>query len=221
MAHRLSNASCITLRISTVAIAFALSGCGGGSSGTAAVLQPPPSSGPAATDVIPTDSGGTPTAETSSSATSGAAGGSDATEMTFGVPEPVFQTINDENDVAKRSNATLTVAAPTYASVNAREGKPQNGTYVNFEVTFRDTGEMGFNTAPQDFYVIGADGTRYSLAAPGNFSTPSLDAADQLDPGDTLKGLVSFDVPGTHGHLMYSPTGGPEGGAATLGSWSY
>jgi hypothetical protein len=115
---------------------------------------------------------------------------------------------------------TITVSDPkaTQKAPNEYSQPPAKGWFVTLTVTARATGSGTFDVNPFDFYVRGPDGQHYGYGE-GNAvmagGDGGLDAAT-LNPGETVKGTVTFDVPDQHGVLVYAP-----GLGRALGSWTY
>lgn len=84
---------------------------------------------------------------------------------------------------------------------------PARGYYVTFVVTVVNTGSSPLTIGPTNFHVrIAGEGvvTTYSGNAPYSGASEQLDAT-QLDPGQSVRGPVTFDVRRPHGVLSYLP----------------
>lgn len=115
---------------------------------------------------------------------------------------------------------TVTVSDPkaTQKAPDEYSKPPAKGWFVTLTVTAKATGSATFDVNPFNFYVRGSDGQHYeygdgnSIEAGGD---GDLNAAT-LNPGETVKGTVTFDVPDQHGVLVYAPALG-----RALASWTF
>jgi hypothetical protein len=103
-----------------------------------------------------------------------------------------------------RPEGSLTVHGGTVAS-----RPPSASWWVTLTVTATATSSGGWDVTPFDFSVRDARGRRYYE------SGGDLDAAT-LNPGETVEGTVTFDVPDQHGVVVYAPALG-----RVLGSWQF
>jgi hypothetical protein len=97
---------------------------------------------------------------------------------------------------------------------------PQNGYFLIVTVTV--TSETnGFNVNDLDFYVL-ENGNHYQYGNGNSFDATSganndLTTMNGLNSGESETGQLVFDVPATHGQLVYAPNyqGGP------IAEWSF
>lgn len=102
---------------------------------------------------------------------------------------------------ASRASVSRTRLSSSYGYAPAR------GYYVTFVVTVVNTGSSPLTIGPTNFRVrIAGEGvvTTYSGNAPYSGASEQLDAT-QLDPGQSVRGPVTFDVRRPHGVLSYVP----------------
>jgi hypothetical protein len=83
------------------------------------------------------------------------------------------------------------------------------GSSVTFTVTAKAARTRPWVIGPLDFSVRGPRGQRYARAS------GDLHAA-LLQPGESVKGTLTFAVPAAHGDLVYAPHGG-----RALGFWGF
>jgi hypothetical protein len=94
---------------------------------------------------------------------------------------------------------------------------PARGYYVTFLVTLVNTGKHSVTIGPGDFFVrVSRQGKVTTLMgnAPYSGASAQLDTT-QLDPGQRLRGPLTFDVRVPHGTLAFAPDGSPAV------SWTY
>ena len=97
---------------------------------------------------------------------------------------------------------------------------PQNGRFVTLTITAKGSedavaGDLSVN--PFDFDIVGPDGTKYQHNNGNTIGAIDYDGSlhsTVLNPGEQVKGSISFDVPNGPIRLSYSP------GPRTLGYWN-
>lgn len=115
----------------------------------------------------------------------------------------------------------ITVSAPTTTSTAPDEfsDAPKNGYYLTVTVVAKANADttQTFSVNPFDFYVRTADGTHIGMDAGNALGAGGDDQlhAVELNPGETIKGTLTLDVPSVHGQLVYSPFD------RAVGSWTY
>src|SRR5205085_10829314 len=88
---------------------------------------------------------------------------------------------------------------------------PQHGWYVSFRVTVENVGVQSVELGPLDFFARIARHGRVTVDdgnAPYSGASAQLDRT-QLDPGQTERGPLTFDVSRPHGRLVFAPDGSP------------
>lgn len=132
---------------------------------------------------------------------------------------PVGSTVNISNNLPDESG-TVTVTAVRATTQPASEfgEAPQDGYYVIATVKWTAAAGKQLSLNPLDFYakVNGqhVDGTH------GNAMMSAVNdvvAATTLNSGESLTGEVGFDVPATHGEIVYAPGFGGD----ALASWAF
>ena len=84
---------------------------------------------------------------------------------------------------------------------------PAHGYYVTFRLTVTNTGTQPVDIGPRNFVVrISGEGKvgPYDGNAPYSGASQQLDAT-QLDPGQTVRAPLTFDVRRPHGTLQFVP----------------
>lgn len=81
--------------------------------------------------------------------------------------------------------------------------RPKNGQYLSVDITVEAISE-GFDINPFDFFVRTPDGRRFDPTVAYEAPEPSLDYSE-LNPGEKIRGYVTFDVPRGHGEVVYAP----------------
>ena len=84
---------------------------------------------------------------------------------------------------------------------------PAHGYYVTFRLTLTNTGSQPVDIGPRNFSVrIPGEGTvgPYDGNAPYSGASQQLDTT-QLDPGETVRSPLTFDVRRVHGTLQFVP----------------
>jgi len=114
----------------------------------------------------------------------------------------------------------LTVSRPSVSrtSLSSSHGyPPQHGHYVTFHLAVTNTGSRPIPLGPRDFLVrIARQGkvTSYDGNSPYSGANRQLDTTE-LEPGDTDKAPLTFDVRAVHGRFDYRP------GGTTVAVWSF
>jgi len=146
----------------------------------------------------------------------------DATDLTAPLTAKIGETFNvtltDSDNVIARADVTVnkmrdlgsSYLDPTYGGDKQFADHAARGRYVVFTITYADTaGAFDYNEF--DWTVRMPDGQEYDQ--PG-FVQSSTDAFGQslnsgtLHKGHRAKGVISFDIPRTHGLLVYNADGG-------------
>ncbi len=108
----------------------------------------------------------------------------------------------------------LTVSRPSvsHRSLSSSHGyPPQHGSYVTFHLRLTNTGDKPIAIGPHDFLVrIAKQGkvTSFDGNSPYSGADRQLDTTE-LEPGDTDKAPLTFDVRAVHGRFDYMPGGVP------------
>jgi hypothetical protein len=123
---------------------------------------------------------------------------------------------------ALEAGQTATLRAQAGVSLQVRAGRPQvsrtrlsssygyapaHGYYVTIPITIVNTGDSPVAIGPANFRLrVTGEGTVTSNDgnAPFSGAAEQLDTT-QVDPGQTLRGPVTFDVRRPHGTLSYFP----------------
>lgn len=129
----------------------------------------------------------------------------------------IGQTLSVSQDGVEAGEITAAGVTSTQAAPNEFASRPANGNYVTFTITAKATATGTFDINPFDFYFRATDGRHLDLTA-GNAVEATRDddlSATTLNPGETVKGTIVFDLPGTHGELVYAPL------SQALGSWNF
>ena len=114
----------------------------------------------------------------------------------------------------------LTVSRPSVSrtSLSSSHGyPPQHGHYVTFRITVTNTGSRPIPLGPRDFLVrIPKQGTvtSYDGNSPYSGANRQLDTTE-LEPGDTDRAPLTFDVRAVHGRFDYRP------GGTTVAVWTF
>lgn len=129
--------------------------------------------------------------------------------------------------------ATITVAAPTFATSDSSGDTPQYGYFATFTVTVNNiapaSSQDTIGPSDSDFYVQTSNGMKYgSGGQSGVLGGNSFEATDsnelgtnsaggtvELNPGQSTTGTVVIDVPSQHGQLFYA------GGGQVDGAWAF
>jgi hypothetical protein len=88
---------------------------------------------------------------------------------------------------------------------------PAHGYYVTFTISVVNTGSQPIDIGPNNFHVrIAGEGTvtSYDGDAPYSGASSQLDATE-IDPGQSLRAPLTFDVRRPHGTLSYLPDASP------------
>ena len=88
---------------------------------------------------------------------------------------------------------------------------PARGYYVTFGITVVNTGAQPVDIGPTNFHLrIPGEGTvtSYDGNAPYSGASRQLDATE-LEPGDTVRAPLTFDVRRPHGALLFLPDRSP------------
>ena len=114
----------------------------------------------------------------------------------------------------------LSVSKPsvsTTALSSSHGYPPQHGRYVTFHLAVTDTGTQPVVIGQRDFAVrVPGQGTvtSYDGNSPYSGANRQLDTT-QLEPGDTDRAPLTFDVRSQHGTFVYRP------GGTTVAVWTY
>ena len=114
----------------------------------------------------------------------------------------------------------LTVSRPdvSRSSLSRSHGyPPQHGYYVTFHLVIRNTGSQPVILNPRDFVVhIQRQGTvtSYDGNSPYSGANKQLDTTE-LEPGDSDRAPITFDVRARHGRFDYRP------GRKPVAVWSF
>lgn len=104
----------------------------------------------------------------------------------------------------------LTAGSPSvsHTALSSYAYAPAHGSYVTFEITIRNHGEVPVLIRPTDFFVdVGGDETHvtsYDGNAAYSGAHQQLDAT-QLSPGQSVRKPLTYDVSSLHGTLVYAP----------------
>jgi hypothetical protein len=104
----------------------------------------------------------------------------------------------------------LTVSRPDVSTTSLSRSHgypPQHGNYLTFHLVIRNTGSQPVIVNPSDFVVhIQRQGTvtSYDGNSPYSGASRQLDTTE-LEPGDTDRAPMTFDVRARHGRFDYRP----------------
>ncbi len=136
-----------------------------------------------------------------------------AAVVTLKVGETADVTLNDGD--AAGTIQVQKAAAYRKTKAGALGSRPKNGRYVQVTISARSTSGV-FSLNPLYFQVTNADGDVFG-AGEGNSLFEDGDRglhATDLNPGQRVRGTVTFDVPPAAKTLEYAPFG------QTLATWS-
>jgi hypothetical protein len=94
---------------------------------------------------------------------------------------------------------------------------PQHGYYVTFHLVVTNTGSQPVELGPRDFVVrLAGQGTvtSYDGNSPYSGASRQLDTTE-LEPGDSDRAPLTYDLRGRHGRFDYRP------GGATVAVWTF
>lgn len=126
-------------------------------------------------------------------------------------PQPMGGTIT-LRDPASGASLRLTVGEPSWSTTSLSPSygdSPQRGLYFTARVRMVATGAQPVTIGPVDFYVS-QPGRPNTTTNDGN--APYSGASSALDstaanPGETVRGPLTFDLATRHGLLVYAPAG--------------
>lgn len=146
--------------------------------------------------------------------------GRDRTGPAAPTPAPTITIVRSARTLAAGQAATVTAQQGVSLRVQASRPSvsrvrlsssygypPAHGYYVTFTVTVVNTGTLPVDIGPANFRArIAGQGsvTTDDGNAPYSGAPEQLDTT-QVDPGQTLRGPVTFDVRRPHGTLSYLP----------------
>lgn len=201
--HRLLSLLALVVPVAIVAGALA----SGGSTGTKVTTGGSPTTNATAP---PASAPAQPQESTAPQSAPAAPADQGPAQLTFGTPASVTE---DGVEVG-----TITVAEPQFTTVNGNEfgDPPEHGRFALFTITATALSGHTFDVNPLDFYVRLPDGTHVTSMDGSTYFTDSGELhAVTLTPGETIKGLVSFDVTTGPATLVYAP------GFTAIGEWHY
>lgn len=159
--------------------------------------QSPPASAPPAT--LPT---------TTTTAPSG------PVQLNLDQPAPITQ------NGANAATVTVQSVNATTQPGNSFGEAPANGYFVIANISIASS-VNGFEINPLDFYAVDKNGTHYREGNGNAFealSDPSTELqASTLNAGENESGPIVFDMPVTHGEIVYAP----NLNGAPLAEWSF
>ena len=113
---------------------------------------------------------------------------------------------------------TVSRPSPSTTSLSRSHGyPPQHGYYLTFHLSLRNTGSQPVVINPRDFVVhIAHEGTvtSYDGNSPYSGANRQLDTTE-LEPGDSDRAPLTFDVRARHGRFDYHP------GGTTVAVWAF
>lgn len=143
-----------------------------------------------------------------------AACGTSTQKPTTAAPPPATQvTVQPANGPigSTASDGDLAVTVSNMRIVTAASGAPQgipapeHGQYVAVTTHIANTGTAQEMTGPGVFYLQTADGQRWDSVIADVAFDPQLQPAAAVAGGDQVTGTVVWDVPATHGKIVYQP----------------
>ena len=114
----------------------------------------------------------------------------------------------------------LTVSRPQASATSLSRSHgypPQHGYYLTFHLAVTNTGNQPVEVNPGDFVVhIPQQGTvtSYDGNSPYSGASRQLDTTE-IEPGDTDRAPLTFDVRSKHGRFDYRP------GGTTVAGWAF
>lgn len=187
----------ITAALSGAAIALLAGGCSSGTNLT------PADPGPAVTSTPSTTASPSPTTTSPTSS---------ATPTKTGPVEfALGETAKVTSDGKEAMSITVTYLKQSTKATEKYGKNPANGRYITVTVTAKSTGDADPTDAsvnPFDFYLVSDDGQKYQYGAGNVIGSVPYDGAlnaTQLNPGEQVKGTVSFDAPTSNVRLAYAP----------------
>lgn len=129
--------------------------------------------------------------------------------------------ITNATDGSPWATVTADSASPSRTPLTEFASAPQNGWFISFKITAlaADGISSSFDINPLDFYVLESGGAHYDAMSGNaleNNPAPALNATT-LASGENVSGNVTFDVPATHGELVYAP----NINGAPIAEWSF
>jgi hypothetical protein len=139
-------------------------------------------------------------------------------------PRPTITVLKSQQVVA--AGATVDFRAQAGVSLRLRASQPRvsrtrlsssygsgpaRGYYVTFAITIVNTGSRSVDLGPANFHVrLPGEGvvTSYDGNAPYSGASQQLDTT-QVDPGETVRAPLTFDVRRPHGSLLFLPDSSP------------
>ncbi len=130
--------------------------------------------------------------------------------LTAKIGETFNVTGTDENDVLYRADVTVNSMKDLGSSLPANEfadaQKAEHGRLVVFTITYAQTlGAFPYNSS--DWEVRMPDGQEYTgdaVIATSELHLGQDLTSGTLHKGDRAKGIITFDIPKTHGKLVYN-----------------
>jgi hypothetical protein len=138
------------------------------------------------------------------------------------VPRPVRTVVRTTHTYAAGRTASLNAQAGvalrlTASAPDVSRGRlssshgypPARGYYVTFHISVVNTGSKPIDLVPTSFYVrVPGEGrvTSYDGNSPYSGAGRQLDHTE-LDPGQTVRAPLTFDVRSPHGRLAFAPDG--------------
>jgi hypothetical protein len=104
----------------------------------------------------------------------------------------------------------MTAGRPTvsHTALSSYAYAPAHGSYLTFQLSIRNRGQVTVLVKPTDFFVDVGDGETHVTSYDGNAAYSG--AHQQLDPtalqpGQTVSKPLTYDAGATHGVLTYAP----------------
>lgn len=154
----------------------------------------------------------------------GHAAGGPASASTSPTPAPTITIVRSGRTLAAGLTADFTAQAGVSLRITASKPSvsrtrlsrsygypPAHGYYVTFRLAIANTGSESVDIGPSNFRVrITGEGTvtAYAGNAPYSGASQQLDNT-QIDPGQTIRAPLTFDVRRPHGVLQYLPDRSP------------
>lgn len=115
---------------------------------------------------------------------------------------------------ATSARVRITLSRPSFSrtSLSGTYGKaPRNGRYLTVQLRLTSVGSASVFVAPSDFYVTQPGRPKLTTDdgnAPFSGASQAFNAT-AADPGETVTGPLTFDVPPGTGQVVYAPESTP------------
>lgn len=136
---------------------------------------------------------------------------------------PAMLTVGQADDVENNGNSADTATVTITSMANSTQSSdpygeaPQNGYFVVAQVTAASQFD-GFDINETDFYVL-VGGVHYDVNNGNSYfgDENATDITTTLNAGESASGQLLFDLPSTHGTLVWAP----NFSGAPVAEWSF